>query len=186
MLADLRQKYPCASISRVSLILRDQPSRWLRAYNAFIPLIGREREREIFETFCEKEVFFSWKVFIGKGGIGKTRLALELAREYADRGWDTGFISEDGLNHFVKHDGFNKWAPVMDTLIIVDYAAAKVSSLKALLNRCAELALESDESAHESAELSLEADELAFESDELPLERPLKEQKKLSVRVFVL
>jgi len=150
---------------------RQQPSRWLRAYNAFIPLIGREIEYEIFRTFCEKENFFSWKVFIGKGGVGKTRLAIELAKEYADRGWVAGFISEDGLNHFVKHDGFNHWTPVMDTLIIVDYAATKLSSLKALLNRCAELALEPTGLAPEPTKLSLESTELAMEPIRLSSEQ---------------
>ena len=116
-----------------------QPSRLLRAYNAFIPLIGRDLELKNLKKFCEKNAIFAWHVMLGEGGIGKTRFALKLAEEYGQTGWIAGFISEECLHHFVSHDGFKSWVPLSDTLIIVDYAATKVESLKRLLSRCAEL-----------------------------------------------
>ncbi|MCH8312493.1 MAG: hypothetical protein IID17_05870, partial [Nitrospinae bacterium] len=112
------------------------PSRWLRPYNAFIPLTGRDRETDQLNEWRDAGEVFSWKIIIGEGGIGKTRLAQEFARSCIESGWDSGFLFHDTLDKLVNHQDFSKWTPLADTLIIVDYAATKQESLKKLLHQC--------------------------------------------------
>jgi tetratricopeptide (TPR) repeat protein len=115
------------------------PSRWLRPYNAFIPLIGRDNEKEILSYWLNEEKGFSWKIIIGEGGIGKTRLAQEFARACIETEWDGGFLDHEHLDSMVSHDQFVNWMPLTDTLIIVDYAVTKQESLKKLLHQCARI-----------------------------------------------
>ncbi|MHC1584595.1 MAG: hypothetical protein ACXQTM_08265, partial [Methanosarcinales archaeon] len=55
--------------------------------------VGRESELRRLHEFLEndKEVF----VITGEGGFGKTRLAIEFAREVANDSWDVHFIDRD-------------------------------------------------------------------------------------------
>ena len=112
------------------------PSRWLRPYNAFIPLIGRDKEQESLNAWRDEESDFSWQIIIGEGGVGKTRLAQEFAKGSIEAGWDGGFLDHEHLDSLVNHDNFGNWMPLTDTLIIVDYAATKQESLKKLLDQC--------------------------------------------------
>ena len=69
----------------------------------------------------------------GVGGSGKTRLALELAQRLQDQGWYAGL-----LLHSVKDSSWSQsleWlaSVVSPTLVIVDYADARVEDTKALL-----------------------------------------------------
>lgn len=116
------------------------PSRWLRAYNDFIPLLGRDNQLQQLQTWCDADVTFSWQVMIGEGGMGKTRLALEFAKARRDVLWDGGFLDHAALDQLVHHGQFAHWTPLIDTLIIIDYAATKQESLKKLIQRCARIA----------------------------------------------
>jgi tetratricopeptide (TPR) repeat protein len=114
------------------------PSRWLVSYNNFIPLIGRESETTHLSSWLNEEQYFSWKIITGDGGMGKTRLAQELAEEYIEAEWDCGFLHH--MSRLVDHPDFENWMPLTNTLVIVDYAAAKQESLQKLLYQCASIA----------------------------------------------
>lgn len=122
------------------LSINAPPSRLLRPHNAFIPLTGRKQETSQLQARCHTDDSFSWQIIIGEGGMGKTRLAQEFAKNMVDSGWDGGFLAHDLLGHLVDHDHFPNWIPLTDTLIIVDYAATKLDSLKKLIQQCARLA----------------------------------------------
>jgi tetratricopeptide (TPR) repeat protein len=113
-------------------------NRLLKPYNGFIPLIGREEDSQRLELFCNDKSPFRWTVLTGDGGVGKTRLALETAKRRREEGWDAGFLSAGSLEHLVHHDDFSQWNPIVNSLIVVDYASSKSEDLKKLLERFGE------------------------------------------------
>jgi tetratricopeptide (TPR) repeat protein len=111
-------------------------SRWLRPYNGFIPLLGRELDLDVLDKFSSTNDPFSWMILFGEGGVGKTRLIHEFMKMKSADGWDTGFLAIDSLEQFVQHPGFPNWQPIVDTVIAIDYAASKSSLLKSFILRC--------------------------------------------------
>jgi hypothetical protein len=127
-------------IDRPQPLTRTPLSRLLRPYNAFIDLMGREPELESLATFCDHPGALRWKVLTGAGGVGKTRLALEVAMPREQTGWDSGFLDAESLKQWIGHNRFADWRPPTDTLVVIDYAASKLEELKHLLERCAQWA----------------------------------------------
>ena len=112
--------------------LGKDPSVWLQAWNALVPLTGRESDIEDLFQMIRAEGAFRWRVLFGEAGIGKTRIAIEFARQAMSEGWHAGFLSGDDLRRFVSADLVGAWRPCVPTLIIVDYAASKVADLRPL------------------------------------------------------
>jgi hypothetical protein len=128
---------PSLQIDRPMKLTRERIDLLLQPQNAFIPLIGRTSELAELNAFCDDPAAFRWKVLTGSPGIGKTRLALELAKSREQSGWHAGFLSAYSLKSWVENNHFQTWAPTRDTLIIIDHAATTVGALKVLLARCA-------------------------------------------------
>jgi tetratricopeptide (TPR) repeat protein/nucleoside phosphorylase len=127
---------PPLHIDRRQPLTRTPLGPLLRPYNAFIGLMGRERELESLATFCDRPDAFRWKVLTGAGGVGKTRLALEVAMKREQADWNSGFLDAERLKQWVGHNRFADWHPLTDTLVVIDYAASKLEDLKHLLERC--------------------------------------------------
>jgi tetratricopeptide (TPR) repeat protein len=67
---------------------------------------------------------------VGPAGIGKTRLALEIC-EFSDRaGWHAGFVTGQELARFRQQGNAAAWTWSNDTLVVIDYAAAKSEALR--------------------------------------------------------
>jgi hypothetical protein len=82
------------------------------------PFLGREEEIKALENFLADEKRFCWWLVIGQGGLGKSRLALELClRNKKD--WQAGFLPT-----CCSLDEYRNWVPNQPTLIIADYAAS--------------------------------------------------------------
>lgn len=128
--------FPVLQIDVPEALARWPLSHLLRPHNCFVPLIGRERELESLASFCEAPNPFRWLVVAGDGGVGKTRLAIELAKSHAEKGWIAGFLSAEAMAGWIRHTDFARWSPEVDTLIVVEYAAAKLEGLKSVLWRC--------------------------------------------------
>jgi pimeloyl-ACP methyl ester carboxylesterase len=99
-----------------------------------LPFIGREAEQRTLADFLDvSDQMFRWMVMSGSGGVGKSRLALELCRAVRDE-WHAGFL-QDGEADPV----WGKWQPLMPTLIVIDAAARDVERtgkvLRALAGR---------------------------------------------------
>ena len=126
---------------------RDSPSQLLRPYNTFIGLIGRAEEMKTLQALCDSAEPLRWMVIAADGGAGKTRLALHFAEQQLRAGWNAGFLRTNPLRALVRHDHFPNWSPLVDTLIVVDYALGSREELKPLLERCARYARKFEASA---------------------------------------
>lgn len=61
---------------------------------ALVRFLGREDELAALLAWCEDESAVPLRLVTGAGGIGKTRLAIELAERLAERGWKARWIRD--------------------------------------------------------------------------------------------
>ena len=117
---------------------------WLKPYNSFVPFLGRDEWIATLLNFCDGRVPFMWMVISGEGGVGKTRLMHEFCKIKKEHGWSAGFLAADSLEHLVNNPGFGFWTPLIETLIVVDYAANKTEKMKKLMTRIARWSQEAE------------------------------------------
>lgn len=67
------------------------PVRLLLPEHGVVPFLGREQPLAQLRDWCQGPARFSVRVLSGDGGVGKTRLAAELAACLGTQGWDAGF-----------------------------------------------------------------------------------------------
>lgn len=82
-------------------------------------VFGRETEERELREFADRKAGFRWIQIAGVAGQGKSRLALELARERRSQDWDAGFLLSERLEEFVAR--VDDWTPATPTLILIDY-----------------------------------------------------------------
>ena len=105
----------------------------LRPYTRSFALRGRDAPLSELCAWLTDGRPVSVMVVVGAGGRGKTRLALELCAEAAGGGWHAGFVVHDEMERFPRQQALAAWGWNRDVLAVVDYAAAKVGSLRAWL-----------------------------------------------------
>jgi tetratricopeptide (TPR) repeat protein len=93
-------------------------------------LIGRTDEEEQIQKFLDQEEKFSWMMVVGQGGSGKSRLAFQALLERMGQ-WQGGELRGN------LPDRLHTWTPEKDTLIILDYVAAKAPSIGQALRQWA-------------------------------------------------
>jgi hypothetical protein len=86
--------------------------------NTAIAKVGRDGEIADLTAFLDTDKPFSWWVWTGPAGVGKSRLAIEFARR-ASSAWKAGFLPEP------RQELLGELRPAVPTLIIVDYAASR-------------------------------------------------------------
>ncbi|WP_030674534.1 S1 family peptidase [Streptomyces sp. NRRL B-1347] len=64
----------------------------LRPSLCLVPFGGRDADHDRLAAWCAQPEPFSLALVTGPGGVGKTRLAVELARTMDGRGWITGMV----------------------------------------------------------------------------------------------
>ena len=101
----------------------------IRPFARAIELVGREVELDSLRRWLESGPPISVRVLTGESGLGKTRLALELAEEAAASGWRAGFLTRQELTRFVGQTNLAAWGWNAPVLAIVDYASASASDL---------------------------------------------------------
>lgn len=94
--------------------------------NTRIPYIGRPDELNELNKFLDDDMPFSWWLWTGPAGIGKSRLAVELCRSVSPR-WHAGFLDE------AHQSGLGDLQAVRPTLVIVDYASQRSTWLSEAL-----------------------------------------------------
>ena len=86
------------SPSRVWLPDRFPPSALLRADYQAVPFHGRDELCAEIEAWCESDAPVGVRVYTGAGGMGKTRLFIELCRRMGRNQWRTGFLDREAAN----------------------------------------------------------------------------------------
>lgn len=113
------------------------PATLLRPEYGVVPFWGRERELASLTTWCESEPAALVRLYLGSGGMGKTRLLLHGCQMLRQTGWQAGFLkasaplSRDACQALL-HDS-------QPCLIVVDYAEHRRSELTVLLTAAAHL-----------------------------------------------
>ncbi len=106
-----------APLLRLNVLEAKETTRFI--YGArVLPFLGREAEFAKLEDFLSGPGQpFRWMVLHGSGGVGKSRLTMELCLAVRDD-WHAGFLPQEG-------DGpdWGRWQPLVPTLIVIDYAA---------------------------------------------------------------
>ncbi|WOO41346.1 hypothetical protein [Rubellicoccus peritrichatus] len=93
-----------------------------------------EKARDELTRFMDDPRGFLWWGVIGEGGVGKSRLALQLCRDFIAEGWSAGFIQR----HWLEANCARPFLPSKDTLIVVDYAALRHEDLWRLMANLAD------------------------------------------------
>ncbi|HWX62296.1 tetratricopeptide repeat protein [Bradyrhizobium sp.] len=102
----------------------------LSAYRTdVVPLLGRDAILDDLKRWTASKRDISIRVLTGGAGRGKTRLALELARELGEHGWLAGFATDDALDRFRKQSRVAEWTWKTPTLVVIDYAAGRANQL---------------------------------------------------------
>jgi hypothetical protein len=98
----------------------DPPGALLRAEYGVVPFHRREKELTDLQDWCRDTSPVRVRLYTGPGGMGKTRLALEVALKMRDEGWWTGFVTNEAIQSPEK-----TWKalarPEGKLLLIVDY-----------------------------------------------------------------
>jgi tetratricopeptide (TPR) repeat protein len=95
-----------------------------------VPRVGRDQELSALVSFLtthsptpERWNRFAWWLWTGPGGIGKSRLALELILVVRSNFLgDAGFFGRESHTKFAASD-WAAWRPTRATLVVFDYAA---------------------------------------------------------------
>jgi hypothetical protein len=99
----------------------DQPGLLLRADNEIVPFQGRAVERQELRRWCADAAPFALRCYTGAGGMGKTRLGLELCRQMRGEGWLCGLVVPARLPG-ESSTGLHLPRLRVPALLVVDYA----------------------------------------------------------------
>ena len=122
----------CGGVSRRIAGAPLGPAGWLRADRLVVEFTGREAELAELRTWCEQGSGGPVRVLVGAGGVGKSRLALQVASEWAATGAVWGMIAAEPGGWGASGRARGNLCPV---LLIVDYAETR-TGLPELLVRC--------------------------------------------------
>jgi len=112
-------------------VARDNVGRFLYRARA-VPWFGREREWQALAGFLAGDDPFRWMVISGAGGTGKSRIALEFCLANSDD-WYAGFLTKYGRSR----GDWERWQPLLPTLLVLDYATQDPKSTRDLLHELA-------------------------------------------------
>jgi hypothetical protein len=109
-------------------------------YQRTTQFVGRARELESLRVWLRSEAAVSVSVVTGRGGSGKTRLAVELI-EWLDSAepqqWNCGFLTLAEIERFSGLQNLSQWRRRKPVLAVVDYAAGSAERLLVWLEQLA-------------------------------------------------
>lgn len=103
-------------------VFRQSPAGLLDPRRQIVDFLGRPVELEALVAWCEDDAASALRLVTGPGGVGKTRIAVEVSRQLAAVGWTcerVGDGQEAGAVEALRAATGNR------TLLVVDYAEAR-------------------------------------------------------------
>ncbi len=109
--------------------VQPSPSSLLQARRGVVPFVGRDAELRNLQEWCDSEEEIALRLYTGAGGMGKTRLMIEVCAEAREQGWRAGFLkdADDG-----QLDGFS-FGSQKSVLVVLDYAERRSAAVVKLL-----------------------------------------------------
>ncbi|MCH7753086.1 MAG: hypothetical protein IH898_13160, partial [Planctomycetes bacterium] len=101
--------------------------------NERIRVVGRDEELRELTDWLEDKRPFSWDLWTGPAGAGKSRLALQLCRRFEST-WNVGFY--DWQYH--SQVRWDIWTPNRDTLMVFDYVAEHATEIGQIVRSLAD------------------------------------------------
>jgi hypothetical protein len=100
------------------------PAALLRAEYGVVPFHGRAAELAFLEEWCDDGADLRVKLCTGAGGMGKSRLFLELCRRMVARGWRCAQLgnASDPVAHLTAEEDAR---PPVPHLVVIDYAETR-------------------------------------------------------------
>lgn len=105
------------------------PARLVRARSGFVPFAVRGELLAGLEEWAVTDEPFAGCVIGGRGGVGKTRLGVELCEAARKAGWLSGMLAR-GAEQAALEELVEAPTP---TLVVVDYAETRAAQLEVLL-----------------------------------------------------
>ena len=102
----------------------------VRAEFAAVPFHGRQAELVEFADWCAHGPDLALRLYVGPGGMGKTRLMIEACSMMRARRWRAGFLAIDGAAIVAGQPLRELELP---SLVVLDYAELKRPELRELL-----------------------------------------------------
>ncbi len=103
----------------------DSPAGLLRAEHAIVPFHGRDRERDELDAWCTDDQKLAVRLLTGEGGMGKTRLLLEIARRREQDGWLAGFLTKGEADRAPAEAWAALVAREKPLFLVTDYAETR-------------------------------------------------------------
>ena len=122
--ATRRQEAVASSRDVQAVPRRYGPAHLLEPALGVVPFTGRAAELADLEGWCLDELARLVRLVTGGGGTGKTRLALELCRRMAGRGWQCVQVDEGTEGEVVQLERLAA-GPGARLLLMVDYAETR-------------------------------------------------------------
>jgi hypothetical protein len=105
-------------------------------------LVGRSDELQSLDEWLVSERMMTVRCLIGRGGTGKTRLAIELCERAESQGWRAGRMSHETLVRIGTDYEGDAWkGSEQPTLVVIDDAASAVGPLRVWLGKLATLTI---------------------------------------------
>ncbi|MFM7837767.1 MAG: hypothetical protein ACKPJD_38735, partial [Planctomycetaceae bacterium] len=110
------------------------PGALLRADLGVVEFHMRERELKELETWCIGRERLLVQLCHGPGGMGKTRLAIELCRRMKEFKWRAGFLKRDQIQQDAE-----LWCKALELdqplLLVLDYAQDRADTIRWLVEQ---------------------------------------------------
>ena len=111
---------------------RSPPGALLRAEYGVVPFHFRRDELEDLDAWCRDGAAVKARLYTGAGGMGKTRLALEICKRLRGEGWRAGLVDASRSPEEIWRALEERGGP---RILVVDYAETRRDLLIPLLRR---------------------------------------------------